>query len=752
MDNNPYASDAYSTVVKTKLLKPSPRSEHVPRPGLLELLDAGYDRRLTLIDAPAGYGKTTLLAQWRQAWEPDIPFAWLSLDDQDSDPVRLWKHVVEALRRVAPEDEWGADVLEGLGLVKTKHIDTVVPLLINALTDLPHRVVLVLDDYHCIQSSDSHEAISFFIEHLPNRVHLVISTRSDPPLGMGRLRARGEVSELRTEQLAFSEGEAAHLLNETMRLDVGADDLSVLLERTEGWPAAIYLAALSLQNREDKHAFIESFGGSNRYIVDLLAEEVLASFPHETREFLLRTSVLRRMTGPLCDAVAGVEGSSHLLRELAHSNLFVVPLDDPGEWYRYHHLFSDFLLYELESSRPNLVPVLRNRASVWAEGAGLFGSAIRQAIAAADDERVGMLISRHWFGYVLAGQAATVERWLEALPEASIDSDAALVLVKAWLCALSGRRGEAERFLALAESNSYEGRLPDGTASVESGIALIRGVFGLGGVQVMLEAAQLAAEMESKQTSPRTALAYLGLGLSLHYSGAISRARRPLEEGLRLSREGQPVLRIVLLSALSFVAGDEGHLEEAESLAREARGLVERFRLQDVPQSTSASTALGCALAKRGKLAEAQVELEDGLLVRRRLPGLNPWPTMFGLLALAQVRFARGDRGGAREVLTEARAILEQNPDAGNFPELVERQERKLRRIRRRDGSLDGELTDRELDVLGLLAGELSTRQMAQSLYVAPSTVRTQIKSIYRKLGASSREEAVEEARDRGLV
>jgi len=211
-------------------------------------------------------------------------------------------------------------------------------------------------------------------------------------------------------------------------------------------------------------------------------------------------------------------------------------------------------------------------------------------------------------------------------------------------------------------------------------------------------------------------------------------------------------LRIVLLSALSFVAGDEGHLEEAESLAREARGLVERFRLQDVPQSTSASTALGCALAKRGKLAEAQVELEDGLLVRRRLPGLNPWPTMFGLLALAQVRFARGDRGEAREVLTEARAILEQNPDAGNFPELVERQERKLRRIRRRDGSLDGELTERELDVLGLLAGELSTRQMAQSLYVAPSTVRTQIKSIYRKLGASSREEAVEEARDRGLV
>jgi len=345
-----------------------------------------------------------------------------------------------------------------------------------------------------------------------------------------------------------------------------------------------------------------------------------------------------------------------------------------------------------------------------------------------------------------------VERWLEALPDEIITRDAALAVVRAWIYALYGQREESERFLKLAESIPYEGSLPDGTASVKSGVALVRGVFGYGGVQDMVGAVQSAAELETKQTSPRTALAYLGLGLSLYYSGDTSRARGPLEEGLRLTRVGQPVLRIVMLSALSFVAGDEGHLEQAESLAREACGLVEKFRLQEVPQSTVANIAHGSALAKLSNFAEAKVELENGLSVRERFPGLSPWPTLLGLLALAPVRTAIGDRTGGRAALAEVRAILEAYPDAGKFPDLLEREERKLRAHKPREGQLDGELTERELDVLRLLVGELTTRQMAQSLYVAPSTVRTQIKSIYRKLGVSSRGAAVEEAHARDLI
>src|SRR5215207_1490529 len=746
------SEDSPRIVLKPKLRAPAPRPEQLVRRKLLDLLRNGLDTRVSVMSAPTGYGKTTLLAHWRQVEEAELPFAWVSLDEQDNDPIRLWRHILEALRRVVPEEDFGADVLVGLSAAGEGFVGITLPTLINELAELPHKVVLVLDDYQFVTEKDVHESVTFFVDHLPENAHLVISSHSDPPLPLGRLRARAEMNEIRTQELAFTEEEADCLLNEKMGLDIGPDDLCVLLERTEGWPAGIYLASLSLQNKEDKHVFIESFGGSNRYIVGLLGEEVLGRLSEHVRRFLLETSVLRTMTGPLCDAVTGREGSARLLRELARSNLFVVSLDEQGEWYRYHHLFSELLLYELKSSQLDLVPTLRKRASVWLEGAGFFEGAIRQAIAAADYERVRVLMARYWSGYVFAGHSATVQRWLDSLPQEMITYDAALCLVKAWIHALYGEREESESFLVLAEDSSYEGPLPDGTASVESGVALVRGIFGYGGVQAMVGAIQSAAELESRQNSPRTVLADLGLGLSLYYRGYTSRARKPLEEGLTLTSVDQPVLRIAMLSALSYVAGDEGQLEEAESLAREARGAVVKFNLQEIPQSSVVDIALGRALAKRRKLAEAQAELENGLLMRQRLPDLNPWPTLIGLLTLSDVGLARGDRNGARKVLAEARAILEDNPDASIFPELVERQERKLRARKAREGQLDGELTERERDVLRLFGGKLSTRQMAQSLYVAPSTVRTQIKSIYRKLGVSSRGDAVKEAHARGLI
>src|SRR5829696_2508949 len=739
-------------IVKPKLTAPVPRPEQLARPRLLEpLRSASEYNKITLISAPAGYGKTTLLTQWREAEKASLPFAWVTVDEQDNDPVRLWSHVVEAVRQVVPEEDFAADVIGTMSTVAQGLVETTLPMFINALAELPQRVVLVLDDYQFITQNDCRESVAYFVEHLPQNIHLVLSSRSDP-LPLGRLRARGEMNEIRAEQLAFSEEEAATLLNERMGLAIDPGDLLLLMNRTEGWPAAIYLAALSMRNRENKHAFIESFGGSNRYIVDLMGEEVLAGLPGGLREFLLMTSVLRRLSGPLCDAVTGREGSGKLLRELSHSNLFVIPLDGQGEWYRYHHLFSDLLLYELKSSRPELVPVLHRRASAWAEGAGFFEAAFRQAHAAADHERAGMVVARHWFGYVSAGQTATVERWLDALPEELVNSDGPLLLARAWISAQYGRQEERERFLALAEGSSYEGRLPDGSASIESSVAIIRAVFAFGSVQSIVEAARRAAAQEPEQTSPRAALVRLALGHGLYLSGDTSAARRPLEEALALTNGGSPLVRIAVLFALSTVALDEGHLGEAESRASELHELVDRFGLKVIPQATLAPIALGRVLAERGKLEEAQKELERGLSVRRMFPGLSPWPTLLGLLALAPVRIARGDRAGARAVLAKVRAVLEPFPDAGIFSEHLERQERKLRTRKPRDGSLDEELTERELGVLRLLVGELSAQQIAQSIYVAPSTVRTHIKSIYRKLGVSSRKEAVEEAHVRELI
>jgi LuxR family maltose regulon positive regulatory protein len=719
---------------------------------LLEKLRNTLDFKVTIVSAPTGYGKTTLLAHWRQAEQAELPFAWVSLDEHDNDSIRLWRHIIEALRQVVPEVDFGADVLVGLSAVEQRFVGITLPTLINELAELPYQVVLVLDDYQFVTEEDSHETVAFFVDHLPENFHLVISSRSDPPLPLGRLRARGEMNEIRTEQLAFLEDEADCLLNEKMGLDIGTDDLSVLLERTEGWPAGIYLASLTLRMREDKHAFIASYGGTNRYVVDLLGEEVLAGLHEEVREFLLMTSVLEKMTGPLCDAVVGREDSAMLLRELARSNLFVVPLDEQGEWYRYHHLFCELLLYELKSGQADLVPVLRGRASAWLEGAGFFEGAIRQAIVAADYKRVGVLITRHWYAYVSAGQGTTVEGWLESLPEEPTAHDAELLLVRAWICILSGRSEDGERLLTLAESIPYEGPLPDGTASVEAGVAIPRAIFGLGGVRNTLEAARRAVALEPEHTSQRAALIRFGLGSSLYLSGETSQARKLLEDVVELTRTGQPLLQMVSLSYLSIVATDEGRQEEAESLARQAGTLVVRFGLQGVPQSSWGPIALGYVLAEQGEMVEAQTELERGLSSRMSLPGMSPWPTLIGLLALARVRSERGDRGGARDVLSEARTMLQRYPDAGIFPELLEREGRKLRARKPRQGQLDGELTERELDVLRLLVGELSTSQIAQNLYVSPSTVRTHVKSIYRKLGVSSRKDAVLEARVKRLV
>jgi LuxR family transcriptional regulator, maltose regulon positive regulatory protein len=264
--------DPSKIIVKPKLRAPVPRPEQLVRPRLLEpLRNASEYNKITLISAPAGYGKTTLLAQWLQAEEASLPFAWVSLDEQDNDPVRLWRHIIEAMCQVALEDEdFRADVLVTLSTAGQNFLEIGLPMLINELAEVPHRMIVVIDDYQFVTEERCHESVDYFLEHLPEKIHLILSSRSDPPLPLGRLRARGEMNEIRAELLAFSEEEAACLLNEKMELDIGPDDLSVLLERTEGWPAAIYLATLSMRNREDKHAFIESFRGSNRYIVDLL--------------------------------------------------------------------------------------------------------------------------------------------------------------------------------------------------------------------------------------------------------------------------------------------------------------------------------------------------------------------------------------------------------------------------------------------------------------------------------------------------
>src|SRR4051794_34000711 len=387
-----HGDGATAPLLATKLYVPRVRPGVLRRRRVLEVLSSAADARLVLISAPAGFGKTTLLAEWlAETADSGRAGAWLSLDTADREPARFWTYVATALDRAAPGI--GAGALELLATPAVS-IELVLTKVLNELAAAPHAVLLVLDDYHLIDGREIGEAMAFLLEHLPPHARVVISTRADPALPLARWRARGELVEVRAADLRFTPEEAAAYLAAATGLHLAATDVAALEDRTEGWIVALQLAALSLRGREDVSDFLARFSGDDRYVVDYLVEEVLAHESEATRDFLLRSAVLDRLTGPLCDAVTGRDDGSTTLEALDRANLFLVPLDDRREWYRYHHLFADVLRARLLAEQPDLVPVLHARASSWYERHGLTEDAIRHALAAADFDRAARLMER----------------------------------------------------------------------------------------------------------------------------------------------------------------------------------------------------------------------------------------------------------------------------------------------------------------------------------------------------------------------
>lgn len=760
------ASPAMRRVSDVKLHPPSWRASWVERPRLMEALGEAVRRPVTLVAAPAGYGKTTAVAQALHG----VGFpasAWVSLDDGDNVSASLWAHVAAALERAGcvlptaePSQAYGSGGSGRFGRVLPPLLVAVV----SALEAMGDDLVLVLDDFHCVQSTERHDEVEVLIQALPEKAHLVIITRSDPGLRLGRLRVSQALVELRADDLAFTPQEARELVAGTGV--VLADDTVVeLVGRTEGWPAALYLAALSLAGRPDADDFVHRFSGSNRFIGDYLTEEVLSRHPARLRDFILEVSVLDRFCAGLCDHVLGRSDSATVLKDLERANLFLVPLDDERTWFRFHQLYATVARSELELSRPDRVGELHARAAQWFSGAGLVPDAVTHWLAAGRKPEASELVHAHWLRFVDAGQLPTVQGWLDVLgpvddtppgdtagytPDHTPARVAAHVTA-AWMAGVAGDETDMARHLHALEGADGYGPLPDGTRSVASAKALMRAWFGFGGPLNMLAAARAATGLETDGRSAQFAIAQAALGHAHYVQGRLEQAILPLRAATRA--DGAPgMIRIVALSLECFVESERGNTMHARECADRAIEVLDSRGLGAAPQVSWAYVALALAQADAGKSDDAMRTLELGLSTRQQGSTQAAWGPIHHLLVSARIAARLGHTALARELLADVTERMSRFADG--MSAMLARADEVRKLIRDHDAvDVNGEpLTERELDVLRLMQSSLSLQEIAGELYLSANTVKTHARSVYRKLGAHSRTDAVLLARQRSLI
>jgi LuxR family maltose regulon positive regulatory protein len=603
-------------ILKTKLYIPRQRAQLVSRPQLSERLDAGLDRKLTLISAPAGYGKTTLLASWAGRIASDDPdadpgrrhrIAWLSLDKSDNDPNRFLAHFIAALQGISAGT--GEQALSALAVANPPHIEHLIGSLINDIAAIPCPFALVLDDYHLITESQVHEALLFLLENQPAHMHLIVSGRSDPPWPMARLRSRGELSELRIDNLRFSADEIAAFMNGLMGLGLDSADVAALEARTEGWIAGLQMAAISMKGSDDVSGFIRAFTGSNRFVLDYLMEEVLGQQPEPIQEFLLKTSVLERLTAPLCDFVLGERGpgagepgtnqsaarspqSQSMLDQLEAANLFIEALDDQRGWYRYHQLFAELLHGMLEQgklkqSRPGEAAILRNRASRWFEENGLLTEAVYYALAAGDVQRVEHLVATNALAMIFHGELPTLVRWLNELPPEDVGHSPWLCLARAWTALFTGRIELVESYLDDVESaleGDWEEDISDPATAelaaaqlLEGNVYLIRSyACALGGDL----ACSAAGARRALDNLPAERLVIRGFAATLYASslrwlGELATSAVAYDEAVVLNKAaGESNLTVDAYCDLATLLTLQGRLRQADEVVERALALA----------------------------------------------------------------------------------------------------------------------------------------------------------------------------------
>jgi LuxR family maltose regulon positive regulatory protein len=598
-------------LLRTKLFLPPIRPNQIARPRLSNLIHSGLDRALILVSAPAGYGKTTLVSGWLK--EKNIPYAWLSLDSGDNDPIRFLQYLYAALAPFAPsiKDEM-LGMLQG---IQPSQFETAMNLLTNELGTFSDPFVLVLDDFHLIHSETELKMFSYLVEHLPPQMHLVILTRTDPPLPLSRLRVRNQLLDIRVDQLRFTHEEIAAFLNEAMGLIMSAKDLSDMETRTEGWIAGLQLAALSMQGHKDIHGFVSAFTGSHHYVMDYLVEEVLEMQPKKVSAFLLQTSFLDRLCGPLGEAVVGedIAGNGEgqaMLASLEAMNLFVIPLDDERHWYRYHHLFADVLRKHLDHQFPNVLPELHRRASQWYEHNGFIAESVQQAIAAGDQDRAAQLIEDNGCFLLMRGEVTTLLNWTNAI-EFQSEARPWLAIQKAWALSLTGELDRVEPTLQPPEKLLAPLEPTDEVRTMQGTIAAARAhcANSHGDTHSAAEFARRALELlpdcSSISLSVRSVSTSI-LGDASWLNGNLEEATRAYTEAIRISQDaGNLHMAIIVKSDIANILMEQGQLYNATDTFSHTLQMAVRPDGQRSPLAGGLYAGLGRLAYERNELIEA---------------------------------------------------------------------------------------------------------------------------------------------------
>ncbi len=736
-------------LVASKLHPPLIRPGTVRRSSLIERLARRGPRPIVSVVAPAGYGKTTLLSQWAE--RNGQSFAWVSVDEADNDPKVLLSYVAAALDAVEPIDE---RVFDALASPVSSVPGSVVPRLGLAFSSMTSPVVLVLDDVHVLHNSECRAALSVLADHVPGGSRLAFAGRAPPPLRIPRLRAEGKIMEIGLDDLSLTCDEASLLLrNVDLALALAEKDMAELHKRTEGWPAGLYLAALYLRDGGSLSSAAFSFGGDDRLVSDYLESEFLSRISRQQRAFLTRTAVLERMCGPLCEAVLDMGGSAAILADLAESNLLLVPLDRRGEWYRYHHLFRDMLLVELGRLEPGLIPVLRRRAAGWCLGNGMPEAALEYSMAAGDVDEAARLAGQLVVPAYRQGRTATIQRWLRWLEErGGIEGHPMVAVLASLFSALTGRPVEAGRWADAVDRWQCGNGAGTDDPSAGAWAALLRAILCRRGTEQMRADADEAVRGFAAVTFVTPAPALLQ-GIARILGGDLDGGDLSLEDAVSIGEETDaPDDLAVALCQRSLVAMARDEWDRAEGLAGRARTVLFRAGIEASYATPLISALRARAAMHRGDGPAARRELIRAQHLRSLLTYALPYLAVQVRLELARVHLALADYPGARTLMREVDDLLRRRPGLGTLVWQAEALRVQLSKERGSGVPGASALTAAELRLLPLLSTHLSFPEIGQELFLSRSTIKTEAMAIYRKLGASSRSQAVARSRELGLL